>query len=293
MDPLQFVAASHVVIVAGKGSVGKTTVTAAAAVALARSGRRVLAVEVDGTGALRRLLAVPDGSLVPLPSPLLEDGSIRVAAIDPEPSLVGYLSERGFGALGTTLSKSGMLNLIATAIPGIRDLVVLGRLRQLTTADEADVVLVDAPAAGHALSFLRTPTDIVHTARSGPIRQQADASRAFITDSSQVTVTLVTTPQATPVRELIETAYSIEDELDLTLGPVVVNMVEPQYSSPATPSDADHAAREFLAARIRAEKGHISELADQLALPRIELPRLDGNPSNIDHLQMLADRFSS
>lgn len=290
---MQFVAASRVVIVAGKGGVGKTTVTAAAAVALAQSGRRVLAVEVDGTGALRRLLAVPDGSLAPLPSPFAEDGSIRVAAIDPEPSLVGYLSERGFGALGSTLTKSGMLHLVATAIPGIRDLVVLGRLRQLAAADDADVVLVDAPAAGHALSFLRTPTDIVQTARSGPIRQQADASRAFIADGSQVTVTLVTTPQATPVRELIETAYSIEDELDLTLGPVVVNMVEPEFSSPETPSHADRAAEDFLAARIAAEQDHIVVLADELALPRIELPRLDGNPSTIDHLEVLSDRFTS
>lgn len=293
MDPLQFLTASRVVIVAGKGGVGKTTVTAAAAIALARTGRRVLAVEVDGTRALGRLLTDSTGSLGLTNPPPFDSGEIRVESMDPEQALVKHLTDRGMGRLSSRLAKSGMLTLVATAIPGIRDLVILGRLRQLADQDDGDVLLVDAPAAGHALTFLSTPTDIVMTATSGPIRQQADSAKAFISDPAQVSVLLVTTPQATPVTETVETAYAIEEDLDLTLGPVIVNSIESDFARLPAPTAAQAEAEEFLSRRIASERGHLDRLASQLALPRIELPRLDVAPTQINELLRLADVIGS
>jgi len=282
---------SRVVIMAGKGGVGKTTLTAAAALAIARTGRRVLAVEVDGTGALGRLLGIEGPSSFPQPSPLVVDEAIRVAAIDPEPALATYLLGHGLGRLGSRLARSGMLALVATATPGIRDLVVWGRLRQLAQMPQFDVVLVDAPAAGHAITFLRTPSDMLRTARGGPIRNQAQASWDFLTSEEMVSVTLVTTPQATPVKELIETAYAIEEELSVNLGPVLINAVEPpiDVAHEVVLDGTNGEARDYLKARIDAETRNIHALSEQLALPRVELPRLDVAPSAGAGLHDLAD----
>jgi len=277
------------VIVAGKGGVGKTTLTAAAALAIAKTGRRVLAVEVDGTGALARLLAIEAPSSYPQSSPLINDEAVCVAAIDPEPALATYLLDHGLGRLGSRLARSGMLMLVATATPGIRDLVVLGRLRQLAGLAEFDVVLVDAPAAGHAITFLRTPSDMLRTARGGPIRTQAQASWDFLTSEEMVSVTLVTTPQATPVKELIETAYTIEEELSVNLGPILINAVEPLLNLRSETEGPGEAARDYLKARIDAETRNIHSLTEQLALPRVELPRLDRAPSFQEGLHDLAD----
>jgi len=284
-------AGSRVVIVAGKGGVGKTTLTAAAALAVARTGRRVLAVEVDGTGALARLLTIERPSSVPQLSPLVDDGAIRLATIDPEPALATYLLDHGLGRLGSRLARSGMLTLVATATPGIRDLVVLGRLRQLAELTEFDVVIVDAPAAGHAITFLRTPADVLRTARGGPIRAQAQASWDFLTSEAMVSVTLVTTPQATPIKELVETAYAIEEDLSVNLGPILINAVEPpvDLSGEVAMDGPAREARDYLRARIDAETRNIHALSEQLALPRVELPRLDVAPSADAGLHDLAD----
>ena len=301
MDQVQLFSASRVVIVAGKGGVGKTTVTAASALAIARSGRRVLAVEVDGTGALSRLLAVPRPSSNPVASPLAQNGRtgeplIQLVAIDPEPALSTYLTEHGLGRLGSRLARNGMLALVATATPGIRDLVVLGRLRQLAERKDFDVVLVDAPATGHAVSFLSTPADVLRTARGGgPIRNQAQASADFLADSEMVTVSLVTTPQATPVKELVETAYSIEDGLNLKLGPIIVNLVEPTLAALGghSQTSVDTDAYWFLSERVAAERNQIDGLTSQLALPRVELPRLDSAPNADTGLETLAEVLRS
>jgi len=284
-------AESRVVVVAGKGGVGKTTLTAAAALAFAQTGRRVLAVEVDGTGALARLLALERPSSYPQPSPVMDEEAVHVLAIDPEPALATYLMDHGLGRLGSRLARSGMLALVATATPGIRDLVVLGRLRQLAELDDFDVVLVDAPAAGHAVSFLRTPSDMLRTAKSGPIRSQAQASWDFLTSEAMVSVALVTTPQATPIRELTETAYSIEEDLSVNLGPVLINAVEPpvDIGLDVELDTSDREARTYLRARIKAEARNIRSLTDQLALPSVKLPRLDLAPCADHGLRTLAD----
>lgn len=287
MDPTQYFAASQVVIVAGKGGVGKTTVAAAAALVAADEGRQVLAVEVDGTGALRRLLDCERARSRPMPSGRRGEG-LLVASIDPSDALTSYLSDHGLGRLGGRLAKTGMLDLLATATPGIRDLVVLGRLRQLAEQHPDHLLIVDAPAAGHALAFLRTPRNVLDTVDDGRLADQAQQGLNFLSDHDRCSVTLVTLPQETPISELVETAFAIEDELGVALGPVIVNAVE-QPLDPVRPADeAGATAHDFFAERIAAEKAQLERLAADLPLPWLALPRQAGPVDVGDRLDAVA-----
>ena len=285
--------ASKVVIVAGKGGVGKTTVTATLGLVAADSDRSVLFLEVDGTGALSSALAVPTPGPEPVPVPH-DPERLRLAAIRPREALTGYLGDHGLTRLTGRLLRTGMLDLVATATPGIRDLVVLGRIRQLAETDPADLIVVDAPAAGHAIAFLRTPSDVLEMVRDGPIRRQAHLAAEFLADPELCSVSLVTLPQVTPIRELIETAYAIEEDLGVALGPVILNAVEPGLGQPPEEIpgdpvsramvDADHWIRE----RIGAETRHTTDLEENLALPLLRLPRTDLPPDNPAALTSLA-----
>ena len=129
--------AARVTIVAGKGGVGKTTVTAVLARAAADAGLRVLAVELDGKPVLADLV-----------------GDVPCEVIAGRDALEAYLREHGFGRVARRLSTSGVIDVVATAAPGIDDIVVLGRIKQLERSGEWDVIVVDGPAAGHAITFL-------------------------------------------------------------------------------------------------------------------------------------------
>jgi anion-transporting ArsA/GET3 family ATPase len=272
-----------VVVVAGKGGVGKTTVTAAIARAASRSGLRVLVVELDGKPTLSEL--IPD---------------LEVLAIAAPEALDDYLREHGFGRIATRLSKTGVIDVVGTAAPGIDDIVVLGRIKQLERSDDYDLIVVDGPAAGHAITFLTAAAGLADSVRSGPIRNQADDVLEMLHDGARCQVVLVSLPEATPVNELIETAYALEDQVGVQLGPVVMNGVDdavvlPDRDESAAAVEAlDPAAVaalidacDFRRSRIEMQEAERLRLSDSLPLPVIVLPdrrRAGLEPGDIDAL---------
>lgn len=200
---------SGVVIVAGKGGVGKTTVTAVLARAAAESGRRVLVVELDGKPTLDQLL------------PGIEVRHLSAAA-----SLEEYLLDHGFGRIAKRLAATGVIDVIGTAAPGIDDLVVLGKIRQLETSGRWDVIIVDGPAAGHAITFLTGAAGLLDAAPAGPVGEQARSVAAMLRDPARCRVILVTLPETTPVNELLETTAQLRQRVGVALGPVVVDQVD-------------------------------------------------------------------
>ena len=160
MDPLQFFAASRLVIVAGKGGVGKTTVTAALAVAASRLGRRVLVVELEGASGLGPLLGrsgplgIDDVVLRRSDGP--EDGEVVGRVVSPGDALTDYLNDHGMRRLSGRLARAGVIDVVATAAPGLDDILVLGKVKQLERSGDYDLIVLDAPAAGHAVTFLRS-----------------------------------------------------------------------------------------------------------------------------------------
>ncbi|CAN5654409.1 hypothetical protein BH10ACT2_BH10ACT2_02690 [soil metagenome] len=275
MNPLQSLTSATVTIVAGKGGVGKTTVTAVLARAAIRNGLRVLVVELDGKPALERLLP-----------------GIEVLQLSASAALAEYLDTHGFSRVAKRLARTGVIDVVAAAAPGIDDIVVLGKIKQLELTRDYDVIVVDGPAAGHAISFLQSAHSLMDTIRSGPVHTQAGEVAGMMTDPARCQVVLVTLPETTPVNEAVETAYALEDRVGIHLGPLVVNGVDQGGLLPvaaAAPGSALHLAAEFRNARRSMHAAECSRMADELALPQVHLPLIAGSRLVADDIEKLAD----
>ncbi len=174
----EFCSTSRVVIVAGKGGVGKTTVTAALAVTAARAGRSVLIVEVEGKSGLPAMFDAPALGYDEIDL----DPRVRARFLTPDAALVDYLVTHGMKRISKRLAASGALDVVATAVPGMKDILVLGKVKSLEESGGADLVIVDAPAAGHAITFLLSARGLLDAVRVGPIRKQAQDVVTLISD---------------------------------------------------------------------------------------------------------------
>jgi anion-transporting ArsA/GET3 family ATPase len=313
LDPATFFAASRVVIVAGKGGVGKTTVSAALARTAALSGLTTLIVDVEGKSGLSSMFEVaPFGyEEVVLSRGGGRDGSadIRARTLTPDDALMEYLEDHGMRRLSRRLAASGALDVVATAAPGIKDILVLGKVKQLERASAADrrgspdLVVLDAPAAGHAITFLQSARGLLDAVSVGPINSQARDVLELLTDGDRCQVMLVTLPEETPVNELVETAYRLEDRVGIKLGPVVVNGCYPECQGlTASPQEAAEAAgatlrpgeaeslaeaADFRRHRMALQREQVDRLAAELPLPQLHLPYLfdsEIGPANVDRL---------
>jgi arsenite-transporting ATPase len=289
-NPLQSLTAANVVVIAGKGGVGKTTVTAVVARAAARSGRRVLVVELDGKPALDDLLPEREGEEVTV---------VHISAPD---ALEEYLEDHGFRRIAKRLNRSGVIDMVGTAAPGIDDIVVLGKVKHHERAGEYDLIVVDGPAAGHAVTFLMSAAGLADAVRGGPIRSQADDVLELLTDPQRCMTVLVTLPETTPVNETVETAYALEEKVGIRLGPIVVNEVDDGVSLPTADeteaalrssglddatSDVLRAAASFRRARREVERDALDQLSTRLPLEQVRLPALPVAglaPADIDAL---------
>jgi hypothetical protein len=304
MELHRFCSTSRVMIVAGKGGVGKTTVTAALATAAARTGASVLIVEVEGKSGLATCLGTP---------PLEYDEQevrpgLRARTLTPDQALLEYLEERGLRRVSKHLVKSGALDVVATAVPGMKDILVLGKVKQLEVAKAADLIIIDAPAAGHAVTFLLSPRGLLDAVRLGPVRQQAEDVIELLSDPARCRVMLVTLAEETPVNELVDTAFALEDRVGVKLGPIVVNAVPSDLDLdghhalddaaaaglelPAAEVEALDAAATFRHERHQLARVQAARLESLLPLPQLRLPFVFDaiGPEQID---LLADALAA
>ena len=310
MDPEQFFAASRLVIVAGKGGVGKTTVSATLARAAALTGLSTLIVEVEGKSGLPAVfgqgeLGYDEVVLAPGGGP---DGAadVRARTLTADAALVEYLRDHGLSRISRRLVSSGALDVVATAAPGIKDILLLGKVKQLVREGVADLVVLDAPAAGHAITFLQSARSLIDTVNVGPINAQARDVLSLLEDHRQCQVVLVTIPEETPVNEAVETAFSLEDRVGIGLGPIVVNGVYPPIEglvadAAAVAAAADEAdvslrpgeavalasAARFRLDRTALQAEQVARLQAQLPLPQLRLPFLfsaEIGPAELDDL---------
>jgi len=315
MEPALFFAASRVAIVAGKGGVGKTTVAAVLARAAARTGLTTLIVEVEGKSGLATLFGQEplDYDEIVLSDGSLGGAEVRARTLTPDDALLEYLKDNGLSRLSKRLMSSGALDMVATAIPGLKDLLVLGKVKQIERASAAgtegapDFIVIDAPAAGHAITFLQSARGLADAVKVGPVNRQATEVLALLTDPERCQVLLVTLPEETPVNELVETAFNLEDKVGINLGPVVVNGVYPAIqgldADPTTAAEAAGAAlrkgeaaslaaaADFRRHRMELQRLQLDRLAELLPLPQIRLPFLFDADLGVEHVERLTDLF--
>ena len=307
LDPRRFCLQTRLVVVAGKGGVGKTTVSAALARMAARAGLSVLVVEVDGKSGLAAAFGAEE---LEYQERVLDPGDadagvaeVRARALTPDIALIEYLEDHGLGRVSRKLAKSGVVDVVSTAAPGIKDILILGKVKQLERSDAFDLIVLDAPAAGHAVSFLMSPRSLLDIVRAGPLRTQAEEVLEMLTDPDRSRVMLVTLAEETPVNEVVETAFALEDRVGVDLGPVVVNGLYPVLEGlDADPeavaaaagvtlfageADVLRQAADFRGRRQALQREQLARLAAALPLPQLHLPSLftvDLGPGDIDRL---------
>jgi anion-transporting ArsA/GET3 family ATPase len=292
---------AELVIVAGKGGVGKTTVAAGLARYAANSGIDVLVIDVEG----KRGIASAFGVLslgyqeieLAAADPGQHLGRITGRTVTPDDALVEWLGDHGLARLAKRMVSTGLVDVIATATPGIRDLLVLAKVKQLVNEKSVGLVILDTPASGHAISFLQSARGLVDAVSSGPIRRQADDVLSLLTDATRTQVLLVTLAEETPVNEVRDTAFALEDRVGIALGPIVVNglLSEPPTCEPRlgatqhldvirTLSNAED--------RYESQRMQITRLETQLPLPQIHLPLLNAVSIGREQVSELTSSFS-
>lgn len=230
--------APRILIVSGKGGVGKTTVAAALALVAARQGRKVCVAEIDRKGTLVKLFG--GGTLGYDPSEI--SPGVWGMNIVPEEALAEYLRvQYHMNRISKAFTSTHFVDYITTAAPGLKDILMLGKIWYLEQGRSAgpkhsfDTIIVDAPAAGHMLTFLSAPIGLSDALRVGPVRRQSDWLIQMLRDPTRTRVHLVTLPEEMPVSETLETASAIEGRLGINSGAVFANAV---YSELLAPDEA-------------------------------------------------------
>jgi anion-transporting ArsA/GET3 family ATPase len=313
-------------IVAGKGGVGKTTVSAVLAGMAARAGLRTMIVEVDATSGLGALydhreplsyhttVLVPERPATTGPAAAPASAEVTARTLTPDDALLEYLEDHGLRRISRRLTSTGTLEVVATAIPGIKDLLVLGKVKQLERLAAAhapgapDFIVVDAPAAGHAITFLASAHGVIDAAAVGPIRTQATEVVEMITDPGRCQVLLVTLPEETPVNEVVETAFHLEDRAGVHLAPVVVNGLYPHLDLDVDAATAGKgagvplgsaqigaldAAAQFRRRRQALQDHQVERLAEELPLTQLHLPHLFTTEIGPAGLETLIDALAA
>src|SRR5213592_3048833 len=224
----------RLVVVTGKGGVGKTTVTAALAHAAAAGGRHVLAVEV-GRGPLGALLGVPRLGA----EPIRVGAGLAAASLEPE-ALLGDFVEGvlRFRVLVRRLLESTSFQVLAAAAPGLGEFLVLHRLLGWVEPRRRgrpvrDLVIVDAPASGHSLPLLAAPHTLGALARLGPVADLLARIERLIADPRATLAELAATPDRLAHRELGE-------RLGLAVAPPIVNALPPRRFTAGDVAALDH-----------------------------------------------------
>src|SRR3954453_9259144 len=274
-----FLLDKRLVFVTGKGGVGKTTVASCLARVAARRGKRVILCEVAAEETWHDEIEVAPG--------------IHSIAIDPERAMREYLADQAGGALTKVMTSSRIFTYLAAAAPGLRELLTMGKVWDLAQLDQRrtgdtpyDLVILDAPATGHALGMLRTPRTFRDVARVGPISRQAGRIDAFLSNPELTGIVAVAAPEEMPVNETVDFIVALGEEMSLRPDAVVVNGVYPERFRDAEMAAIDAAgldSPELRAAvasyrRARPHRNQVRRLrrrAAAVTLPFLFEPELD------------------
>ena len=301
----------------GKGGVGKSTMAAATALLAARTGKRVLLVEVDAKGDVpaqfeQKAVGFTPREVYP---------GVLAMAMDTEASLREYLRvSMRVPVIGKLGPLAKVLDFVATAAPGVKEILTVGKImwevrESIEGRAEHDIVIVDAAATGHIVAQLGAADAIQELVDVGPLRDQTRWVSELLGDPDVTAVNIVTTPEEMPVTETIELVARLRAEVDVPLGAVIVNRVLPELfthsdeetfealrqpdASAVLVAHAGPGAVEVLdAARLavslrRTRAVHLQELRETVELPLLYVPYLFVRDHGLRVTRMVAEALGA
>ena len=234
-NPLAELFERRLVFVLGKGGVGKTTISAALAIAAERLGKRVLLAEIGDSDAIGQIFisdTLPE-------APLKIADAIWGARVNPKAELAEYVNNHISSTFfANRITRSRLFDYLAAAAPGLKEIMSLGRIWRWALEKDADgraaydLIIVDAPATGHALSLLRLPQVLIEMVRFGPIVREVSQLEKLIKDPEKTWLTLVALAEELPANEALQLYQDARKKLGMPLQMVFINAVYPRLFSP-------------------------------------------------------------
>lgn len=269
----------RLLIVTGKGGVGKTTLSAALALASARRGLRTLVCEVNTKERVTHLLGRPEvgaeiGSL---------EENLWAVDVRPAEALREYaLMILKFESIYNAVFGNRLVGYFLRFIPSISEIVMLGKIlfhlkeKRPDGSWRFDRIIIDAPATGHAITLLSVPQVIIDTVPPGPLANDATWMRDLLIDPKTTGTVLVSLPEELPVNETLELHEALTKKVKLTTAATVLNgFIAPRFT------DSERAALQgeiAEVARVHELRAALSAEAEKRLLtmgaPLVRVPRV-------------------
>jgi anion-transporting ArsA/GET3 family ATPase len=267
-------------VVSGKGGVGKSTVSAALALASAKAGYRTLVCEINVKERISVFLERPEVG----PELTQIDPNLWAVNVHPQEAMREYaLMILKFQTIYKAVFENRVVRYFLRFVPSLQELVILGKiLFHLREAEpdgrhRFDRVVMDAPATGHAISFLSVPQVLLDTVPPGPMAREVRKMRDLLVDPSTTAAVLVSLPEEMPINETIELHRALSGQVQMTTRAAVLNMFIPKRFEPRDvdlvppslrPTVQQYQTREDLSEAAR------ERLARELLVPVVPVPRM-------------------
>ena len=294
----------RLVVVTGKGGVGKSTVALALGMKAAERGRRTIVCEVASQERISQAfhhtrVGFTETELLP---------NLYAISIDPDEAMREYvLLALKVKAMRDLLFRSKLFTYLAAATPGLRELVTIGKVwelsleqRKVKSGKPYDLVILDAPATGHGVGFLQTPRTFANVARVGPIATQAETLHRFITNHRKTGVAIVALPEEMPVNETASLERELARTINVAVDRIFLNGIYPERfeagdeaaleGADVTGPAADAVAAALtVARRSAAQREQLTRLENATRAPITQLPFLFAPELGADELHELAE----